>query len=333
MSEPLISVIIPAYKAARYIQKTLEAVRGQTFSDYELILVNDGSPDTAEFERAILPYRQFLKYVVQPNRGAAAARNTALRMARGRYVAFLDADDIWLPAYLEHQYAFLTAHPEADLVYADARLVGDSPLAGRTFMQTAPSRGRVTVKNLLSLRCHVIASGVVARLSSVLEVGMFDETIARGHDFDLWVRLARHGARLTYQRKVLLTRQIHLDSLSGDSASESQRALDGLRRIQRSMTLSRDEQAALDRSVAWLSARLELERGKQHFASGDIPVTIAAVARANRLYPRLKLRIILLALRIAPLWLQRLHRARRRTRLARASDAIARLAGAPQLRS
>src|SRR5262245_31870668 len=161
MPEPIFSVIVPAYKAAPYIQRTLEAVRAQAFSDYELILVNDGSPDTAEFERAILPYQQFLKYVFQTNRGAAAARNAALRIARGRYVAVLDADDIWFPTYLEQQHAFLTAHPEADLVYADARLVGDSPLAGRTFMQTAPSRGRVTVESLLSLRCHVIASGVV----------------------------------------------------------------------------------------------------------------------------------------------------------------------------
>jgi len=333
MHEPVISVIIPAYRAASYIQQTLEAVRAQTFSDYELIIVNDGSPDTAEFERAIFPYQDFIKYVFQTNQGAAAARNAALRIARGRYVAFLDADDIWFPTYLEHQHAFLAAHPEADLVYADARLAGDSPLAGRTFMQTAPSRGRVTVKSLLSLRCHVIASGVVARRTTILDVGMFDEAIARGHDFDLWVRLARHGARLTYQRKVLLTRRIHLDSLSGDSMSESQRALDGLRRIQRSLALSRDERAALERSVAWLSARIELERGKQHLASGNIPVTIAAVERAHRLYPRLKLRVILLVLRIAPWWLLRLHRARPRTRLGPSSETLVRPACAPPLGS
>ena len=331
MPDPRISVIIPAHNAAPYIEKTLEAVRAQTVSDYEVIVVNDGSPDTAEFERAIFPYRPFIKYVVQSNRGAAAARNTAIRIARGRYVAFLDADDFWHPTYLEAQLAFLAAHPRADLVYADARLVGTSPLAGRTFMQTAPSRGRVTVKSLVSLRCHVIASGVVARRSAILDVGLFDESIRRGHDFDLWVRLAKCGANLAYQRKVLLTRHVHLDSLSGDSINESERALAGLLRIRRSLPLTREERAALDRSVAWLTARLELERGKAHFMDGDVAATITAVARAQRLYPRLKLRAILVALRIAPWWLRRLHFARRG--LAPPSGRFTRPACASSLRS
>ena len=331
MPEPRVSVIIPAYNAAPYIAQTLDSVRAQTFSDSEVILVNDGSPDTAEFERAIIPYRQFIKYVFQSNCGAAAARNTALQIARGRYVAFLDSDDVWFPTYLEEQLAFLTAHPDADIVYADARLVGNSPLAGRTFMQTAPSHGRVTVENLLALRCHVIASGLVARRDAIIAVGMFDETIRRGHDFDLWVRLAKSGAKLTYQRKVLLTRNMHLDSLSGDSISEAERALAGLLRIRGKLTLTRRERAALDRSVAWLTARLELEHGKLHFVDGDVAGTIAAVARANELYPRLKLRAILIALRIAPQWLRRLHSVRRSLRPA--SERFTRPACAPPLRS
>src|SRR5439155_20455357 len=99
MPEPRVSVILPAYNAASYIEQTLQAVRAQTVSDYEVIVVNDGSPDTAEFERVIFPHRHFINYVFQMNRGAAAARNTALRIARGRYVAFLDADDFWFPTY------------------------------------------------------------------------------------------------------------------------------------------------------------------------------------------------------------------------------------------
>jgi len=327
MSEPLVSIVIPAYNASPYIRQTIDAIRVQTCSDYELIVVNDGSPDTVEFERAIFPYRQFLNYFFQANRGAAAARNAALRIARGRYVAFLDADDFWLPTYLEQQLAFLAARPDVDLVYADARLVGDSPLAGCTFMQAAPSRGAVSVKSLLSLTCHVIASGVVARRSVILDAGMFDETIRRGHDFDLWVRLAHRGARLAYQRKVLLTRQIHLDSLSGDAISESERALAGLRRIQRSLTLTADEHEALEKSVAWLTARIDIERGKLCFAAGDVAGTIEAVARAHHLAPRLKLGSILFALRIAPRWLRRLHQARRVS--ARVRRRFARSAFAP----
>jgi glycosyltransferase involved in cell wall biosynthesis len=317
MSDPLVSIVIPAYNAARYIRETIEAIRAQTCSDYEIIVVNDGSPDTVEFENAIFPYREFINYLFQSNRGAAAARNTALRIARGRYVAFLDADDFWLATYLEHQLAFLAAHPDVDLVYADAHLIGDSPLAGHTFMQTAPSRGAVTVKSLLSLTCHVIASGVVARRSVILDAGMFDETIRRGHDFDLWVRLASRGARLAYQRRVLLTRQIHLDSLSGDAISESERALAGLRRIERTLALSADEREALEKSVVWLTARIEIERGKLCFGAGDVGGAIAAVERAYHLAPRVKLGAILFALRIAPRWLRWLTQVRRASALAR----------------
>src|SRR5205809_2555913 len=149
MSNPLVTVIIPVWNSAAFIEETVKSVLGQTFRDYELIIVNDGSPDTVELEAVLLPYRSSLKYLRERHKGAAAARNAALRVARGTYIAFLDADDSWLATYLDQQIAFLKAHPDVDLVYADARLTGDSPLAGRTFMETAPSRGPVTLKSLL----------------------------------------------------------------------------------------------------------------------------------------------------------------------------------------
>jgi glycosyl transferase family 2 len=310
MSGPLVSVIIPVWNAAAFIGQTVKSVLAQTFRDYELFIVNDGSPDTAELEAALLPYRDSLKYLPERHRGAAAARNAALRVATGTYVAFLDADDLWLPNYLEEQIAFLSARPDVDLVYADAKLTGDSPLAGRTFMETAPSRGPVTLKSLLSLRCHVIASGVVVRRSAVMDVGMFDESISRGHDFDLWVRLARRGARMAYQRRVLLQRHIHDSNLSGDAVSECERALAALRRIDASMTLAADERAALNVSMAWLSARRERELGKRCLRTADFAGAIDAIERAYRAEPSFKLRVISLGLRLAPSWLYRLDRAR-----------------------
>ena len=279
---------------------------------FRIVVVNDGSPDTAELKEALEPFSGSIVYRREPHRGAAAARNAALRTARGTYAAFLDADDTWLPTYLEHQMAFLDAHRGVDLVYCDARLIGNSPLAGRTFMQTAPSRGPVTVESLLSLRCHVIASGVVVRRSVVLAAGLFNEAITRGHDFDLWVRLARVGVRLAYHSKILLVRRIHQDSLSGDSLTECARALAGLRRIEQTVPLSAIERAALDRTSAWLQTRRELERGKHYLRNRDFTAARHAVAWANRIRPRLKLRAILMALRVAPSWLHRLDRGRQR---------------------
>jgi glycosyltransferase involved in cell wall biosynthesis len=138
-----VSVIIPAYNAAEYIGETLDSVFAQTFTSYEVIVINDGSPDTEALEKVLKRYPANLRYLKQENQGAAAARNAGLRAAAGEFVAFLDADDIWFPHFLERQMALLKS-ANADFVYADARMTGDSPLAGRTFMELQPSRGDVT---------------------------------------------------------------------------------------------------------------------------------------------------------------------------------------------
>ena len=152
---PTVSVIIPAYNAAKFIGEALDSVFTQTFTSHEVIVVNDGSHDTDELERELKRYPEALRYIKQENQGAAAARNTGLRAAAGEFVAFLDADDTWLPDFLEKQMEFLK-RSKADLVYADALLSGESPLAGRTFMEMEPSRGDVTPENLLGIKVTVL---------------------------------------------------------------------------------------------------------------------------------------------------------------------------------
>src|SRR6516164_8360493 len=95
--EPLVSVVIPAYNSSHFIAATVESVLSQTLSSFEIIIVNDGSPDTRELETALRPYSSQVRYFSQENRGPSAARNFAIGKAIGRYVAFLDSDDVWLP--------------------------------------------------------------------------------------------------------------------------------------------------------------------------------------------------------------------------------------------
>src|SRR5215203_2359576 len=159
---PTVSVIIPAYNAAKYIGEALNSVFDQTFKSYEVIVINDGSLDTDDLERELQAYAANIQYMKQENQGAAAARNTGLRAAAGEFVAFLDADDTWLPNFLEKQIEFLR-RSKSDLVYADAILSGESPLAGRTFMQVEPSFGDVTPENLLAVKVTVLTSTVLAR--------------------------------------------------------------------------------------------------------------------------------------------------------------------------
>jgi glycosyltransferase involved in cell wall biosynthesis len=200
---PLVSVVVPAYDCAAFISETLDSVFAQTLKDFEVVVVNDGSPDTVELERSLAPYLSRVNYVRQENRGAGAARNRGIREARGEFVAFLDGDDVWTAPYLERQLKFIE-ESGYDLAYADALLFGDSPDAGKTYMQTAPSEGPVTFLSLIRGECNVITSGVVARRQLVVEAGAFDESLRNSQDFELWARLARGGARIGYQREALL---------------------------------------------------------------------------------------------------------------------------------
>ena len=140
MARPSVSVVIPAYNTAPYIGETLSSVLAQTYTDFEVIVVNDGSPDTVELEVALAPFRDRIQYIVQENGGLSAARNRGIAAGRGEFVALLDSDDVWEPDYLEYQLAVLE-RDGLDIVYSNATTFGDPLRAGRLFMDMHPSTG------------------------------------------------------------------------------------------------------------------------------------------------------------------------------------------------
>jgi glycosyltransferase involved in cell wall biosynthesis len=295
---PRVSIIIPAYRASREIAAALDSVFAQTVADFEVVVVNDGSPDTTELETALGPYASRIRYIAQENGGAGAARNTGIRETSGSYIAFLDADDRWLPDFLERQVSHLDVHPECDAVYCDALITGESPLAGRRFMDTAPSIGDVTLQSLIAQRCNIILSTVVARRKAIAGVGLFDATIRRGQDFELWLRLAHHGATIHYQRQVLAERRVHTDGLSGDAIRELQRAIAVLERFGRRPDLEAPARRAIRARLMTLVDRIEIEQGKRRLLEGNF-----AAARYHLSAPRrqpVKLRLARFALRVAP---------------------------------
>ena len=302
------SVIVPVYRASEYISAALDSVLAQTVSGLEIIVVNDGSPDTEELERALEPYREWIVYICQENGGPSSARNTGIRAAHGRYIAFLDADDYWQSAYLSSQLSFLEANSGVDLVYADALLIGQSPLAGHTFMETTPSTGEVTFSSLLSGICTVILSGVVVRRQAILDAGLFDETFRRAEDYDLWLRLARNGVRLAYQRQVLLFKRIHQDSLGADLIKLHSAALRVLDKTERNNVLDETEKKALSDQYRRLRCALDLERGKLALARGDFNAAARAIGAVNELQRSAKLRFVLFWLRVSPRILARAYK-------------------------
>lgn len=309
---------MPAYNAAPYIGETLDFVFRQIFTDYEVIVINDGSPDTVELEQALEPYIGRIRYIKQENLGAGAARNEGLRAAQGEFIAFLDADDLWLPNYLEEQLKFIR-ESNSDLVCADAMHFGDSPLAGKTymevFMQTAPPVGEVTVLGLVSAEQSLITSGIVARRAPIIEVGLFDEGLRNSQDFDLWLRLARHGARLAYQKQLLLRYRYHENSLSGDEVNRTARQLRVYDKVEGSFDFASDEGPAVLRAIERRRALLEFELGKLYLERGDFEKSRAAFSKAKSLRRSWKTAVAVLLSRWFPgfmrnIYLRRLRRMR-----------------------
>ncbi|MGH9309690.1 MAG: glycosyltransferase family 2 protein [Vicinamibacterales bacterium] len=301
----MVSVIIPAFRSAGYIAATVASVFNQSYRDFEVIVVNDGSPDTPQLIDALASRRDSVVYLEQENGGAGAARNAGLARARGDLVAFLDADDRWLPHFLESQVAFLSAHPGRDMVYANARITGDTPLAGRTFMDTTPSEGPVSFQSLLLQQCTVITSSVVARRAAIEAVGGFDTSLRRGQDFDLWLRLAHGGAHIFYQREPLIERIVLADGLSADPITELKRAIGVLKGVHKKLALDPHDCTLLRRRITVLGSALELERGKRCLRHGRFDEARGHFQRSLALIPCWKVRLVLMLVSIAPRAFQR----------------------------
>jgi len=269
---PRVSIVIPAYNVAPYIGETLESVFAQTFTDYEVIIVNDGSPDTAEFERKLEPFKDRVRYFKQENRGAGAARNVALRAARGELIAFLDADDLWLPAYLEEQIKFMSAH-DFEVVCANAMNFGNSAFTGRTYMEVlmpnAPPKGQITFLGLVSAEQSLNTPGVLARRQSIFDVGLFDESLRNSQDFDLWLRLVHSGARVVYHDQVLVSIRWREGSLSGGEINRMTRQLRVLKKIESDFELPAIQREAVARAIAGRRTLLWFEMGKVYLLQGE----------------------------------------------------------------
>jgi glycosyltransferase involved in cell wall biosynthesis len=184
---PLVSVVIPAYNAETYIGSAVESVLAQTFRNFELIVVDDGSSDSTAAR--LEAYGDALRCLRQPNSGVSRARNRGIEASRGRLVAFLDADDVWLPEKLDKQASLLGIRKDCRVCYT-AVIVADATL--RPMATEHGPDGAVTGLDLL-LRGNVVpgsASSVICERNLLSETGAFDPSLSLCADWDLWLRLA-----------------------------------------------------------------------------------------------------------------------------------------------
>jgi glycosyltransferase involved in cell wall biosynthesis len=183
--DPKVSVIVPAYNSAAYTVETVESVLGQTYRDFELIVVDDGSTDNTR--EAMERFGDQIQYVYKENGGACSTRNMGIGMARGEYVACLDCDDLWLPEKLQRSVEALDAHSDWGLVFNHCYLIDAAgEIVGLTnykFKLQNPYREL--------LHDNFIGSPtILMRRSCLDQVGLYDENIFIPADWDLWIRIA-----------------------------------------------------------------------------------------------------------------------------------------------
>ena len=183
---PLVSVIISAYNVAPFLKKAVDSALGQSFKDFEIIVVDDGSTDgCGEVLAAIQDPR--LRVIRQANAGSAIARNRGISAARGEYLAFLDGDDLWAPNYLQRHLEILRDRPRIDLTFALCAIVDT---AGRMRgVANVRKSGLVTFRELLldnHIRC---GSAVVVRSAAMMAAGCFDPGQKACIDYDAWLRV------------------------------------------------------------------------------------------------------------------------------------------------
>ncbi len=211
---PSISVIIPTYNRGYIITEAVESVLAQTYKDLEIIVVDDGSADNTR--EVLKPYRDRIRYFYQANKGVAAARNKGIEEAEGKFIAFLDSDDLWLPEKLELQKELFDNRPELGLVYTRFwRIYAESGKKKLKPKDGYLKEGYICPQVLF--KYLVWAGSVMARKACFCKAGGFDPSLPLVQDRDMWIRIAREF-RISFINQPLVINRIQKDSVwSGSS--------------------------------------------------------------------------------------------------------------------
>jgi glycosyltransferase involved in cell wall biosynthesis len=275
----LVSIILPTFNRARFLPEAFGSIRSQRWAHWELIVIDDGSTDgTRELvEQARSDCEKPIRYVFQENRGAYAARNTGLDHANGKYVAFFDSDDLWLPEYLERCVTALDAQHDVDWVFAACRMVDDSTggtIALSTFQVNNEPRPFLALRTRDAGALRIVddpAAALICQLTSGLHAGLQNSVIRKQvfekarfwddyrvvEDVLYLVRALSAGLRIGYIDEVLVIYRVHDDNSSASATGGSaarllpifQEEVRGLERIRQEVPLTAEVRRVLERQL------------------------------------------------------------------------------------
>ncbi len=272
---PKVSVVIPAYNAEQFIREALDSVLAQTYRDFEVLVVDDGSTDSTR--EIVASYGEPVRCIEQANAGPSAARNRGVREARGELIAFLDADDLWMPEKLAEQAPLFDAEGRVGLVYCQAERIGAD---GRIL--TTPDRPKPEGKVFEDFlrRNHCPTSGAVVRRECFAQCGGFREDMSQAEDWHLWLRIARRYEFRAVQRP-LVRHRVH----PGGLTSQFDRAYWGARGVLKEALAEEisNEKSEIRKLVRARRAglhRLDRDSGLTWLALGRRGKTLACLCRA-----------------------------------------------------
>jgi glycosyltransferase involved in cell wall biosynthesis len=191
---PKVSVIIQTYNRKEFLPEALESAFSQTFKDYEVVVIDDGSQDgTDKFMAEYLKNCQHdIRYIFQKNQGIPLARNRGINECKGQYIAFLDSDDLFMPEKLAKCVAFLDQNPDYGMVYTDLFLVDEKGNILESWFQSKKEFSQGNIYRNLLKECFIIPTSSVIRTEVFKKIGYFDPEIYFCNDYDLWIRISRH---------------------------------------------------------------------------------------------------------------------------------------------
>lgn len=269
---PQVSVIITTYNRAAMVVEAVESVLAQEITDFELIVIDDGSTDETEERLSVFESR--LKYYQQENAGVSAARNRGLEIASAPLVAFLDSDDLWLPAKLQVQHKYLKKNPEIHICQTEEIWWRNGRRVNPKKHHQKPS-GDI-FRRSLDL-CLVSPSAVMVRGSLLEKVGYFDEELPAAEDYDLWLRVSVEYPVVLLPSPLVIKRGGHADQLSARSGIDRYR-INALEKLLQSGRLStrqyKDTWKALQRKCQIYGEgcrkRGKIEEGERYLSLPEI---------------------------------------------------------------
>ena len=270
---PPVSVIIPTHNRRDFVREAIASVLAQTYQDFEIIVVDDGSDDDThavveEFSRA----SPVVQYVLQSNQGVSAARNHGVTLSHGQFLAFLDSDDVWQPAKLERQIAFFTAHPEAFICQTEEIWLRNGVWVNPHNKHRKAS-GDIFARSLEL--CLVSPSAVMLRRALFDQMGGFDPDLPACEDYDLWLRIAAMTPIHLIATPLVIKRGGHSDQLSHRFWGMDRFRVAALRKLLDSGVLS-DEQRQLSLAVLRRKCAILVRGAKKRGKTGEEYVQLAA---------------------------------------------------------